>query len=401
MKAARLALTLMAALLCLHVRAADVRVCPDSSVLHIPGSRAGIARFAAKLQACKNSPSGCVTIWHIGGSHVQAGWFSSRMRHNFDSLGHYPCGGRGFIFPYPLAHTNYDKSFTCSSTGEWTGSLSSNPNRKMPVSPAFGINGIAAYTADSTASFGIRIPGLFSRIHITGSASGPDVCPRISANGVSVACRPDSLFSGFVADLPFETDTVLIEPCLKEGQYFTVTGILPEETASGVRYVSTGVNGARTNTWTTRCPEFEREAAVVHPDLAILALGINDSACPPERFDPERFKQNYRKLISVIHSVSPDCTLLFITNNDSWRWSRRHMVHNENGKAVRKAMFELAEEYDAAVWDLFSLMGGNGSAQDWRDAGLMKKDRLHFTREGYELLGDLLYTALMRECETR
>ena len=29
----------------------------------------------------------------------------------------------------------------------------------------------------------------------------------------------------------------------------------------------------------------------------------------------------------------------------------------------------------------------------------MKNDRLHFTREGYELLGDLLYTALMRECE--
>jgi lysophospholipase L1-like esterase len=75
------------------------------------------------------------------------------------------------------------------------------------------------------------------------------------------------------------------------------------------------------------------------------------------------------------------------------------MVHNDNGTAVRKAMYELAGEYNGAVWDLCELMGGNGSAEAWREAGLMKNDRLHFTREGYELLGDLLYTALMRECE--
>ena len=73
------------------------------------------------------------------------------------------------------------------------------------------------------------------------------------------------------------------------------------------------------------------------------------------------------------------------------------MVHNDNGAAVERAMFELAEEYDGAVWDLFEIMGGNGSATAWRDAGLMKKDRLHFTREGYRLLGDMLYAAIMEE----
>ena len=75
------------------------------------------------------------------------------------------------------------------------------------------------------------------------------------------------------------------------------------------------------------------------------------------------------------------------------------MVHNDNGRAVRKAMYELAEEYDGAVWDLFGIMGGNGSATAWRDAGLMKNDRLHFTKEGYHLLGDMLYSALEAEIE--
>ena len=286
-----------------------------------------------------------------------------------------------------------------SYTGEWIGSLSSRPNRKMPVKPYYGITGIAAYTADSTASFSLKMPGGFSGIHILGQASEDAEAPCVIAGTDTLRCTADPMLNGFVASFPAEVDSIIFEPRLKEGQYFMVTGILPEYTPGGVHYISTGVNGARTTTWTERCPEFVRELSRVHPDLAILGLGINDSACPAKDFDPERFKSHYRKLLGLILEQSPDCCFVFITNNDSWRWSRRHMVHNDNGKAVRQAMFDLAQEYNGAVWDLFSLMGGNCSAEAWRDAGLMKNDRLHFTKEGYQLLGDLLYTALMRECE--
>ena len=75
------------------------------------------------------------------------------------------------------------------------------------------------------------------------------------------------------------------------------------------------------------------------------------------------------------------------------------MVHNDNGEAVRVAMMELAREYGGAMWDLYGIMGGEGSATQWRDAGLMKDDRLHFTKEGYELLGDMLYRAIEELCD--
>ena len=395
------AFTLLICALIWHIGAAAAvpEVPADSSVLVFPGKRGGIERFAAKLQAVKESPDKSVTIWHIGGSHVQAGWFTSRVRHNFDSLGHYPCGGRGYIFPYPLAKTNFDRSYRVGYTGEWIGSMSSRPNREMPVKPDYGITGIAAYTADTTASFSLRMPYGISGLHILGRGSGPEVIPCVVVGADTLQCSPDPLTGGFSAMFPAETDSMVVTPRLREGQYFLITGILPEEAPGGVHYVSTGVNGARTTTWTERCPEFRRDLSRIHPDLVILGLGINDSACPPEDFKPERFKEHYRTLLRLIREQAPECTFIFITNNDSWRWKGRRMVHNENGTAVRQAMFELAGEYDAAVWDLFSLMGGNGSAEGWRDAGLMKNDRLHFTREGYEMLGDLLYTALMRECE--
>ena len=368
---------------------------PTQSRLIIPADSSRLLGFASRLAALRGSTDEDLSIWHIGGSHVQAGWFSSRIRHDFDSIGHYPSAGRGFIFPYPLAHTNYDRSYAASGEGLWEGTRSSNPNKNVPVPPQYGIMGIAAYTEDSLATFGIRTPDPFIRLHILGHASSNDVMPLVVVGCDTLQCYPDDMLNGYVADFPCHVDSVTVIPGLREGQHFMVTGLLPEDPwRHGLRFISTGVNGARTTTWMDRCPEFLREMAVVRPDLVILGLGINDSTMPAADFRPDRFKNNYRRLLNAIQDVSPDCAFVFISNNDSYRYVRRGMTHNDNGEAVRQAMLELASEYGGALWDLFGIMGGNGSATKWRDAGLMKDDRLHFTREGYELLGDMLYWAI-------
>jgi len=133
------------------------------------------------------------------------------------------------------------------------------------------------------------------------------------------------------------------------------------------------------------------------PQLVILGLGINDANVPPQRFDVEHFKSAYRELIGRIRSVSPHCCLLFITNNDCWLNVRgyRHRP-NINTPKVRKAMMELAAEYGGAVFDCFGLMGGMRSSNAWTREGLLRRDHIHFSRQGYELMGDLLYNALMK-----
>ena len=68
---------------------------------------------------------------------------------------------------------------------------------------------------------------------------------------------------------------------------------------------------------------------------------------------------------------------------------------NPNGEIAEVAFMEMGKEYNAAVWDQFDIMGGLESMQDWENAGLAKKDKVHFTSEGYRLLGDLLYNALI------
>lgn len=400
MKTASLIAALLLACVAVHARELPSCAKPEESRLIIPRDSSRLQYFAACMKALRHSPENSATIWHIGGSHVQAGWFSSRLRHNFDSIGHYPSAGRGYIFPYPLAHTNFDWSYRVGYKGEWLGTRSSNPSKDVPVKPGYGIMGIAAYTADTLASFGLRTPTPFQSLHIMAESSDSCVYPVVVSGTDTLRCVRDVLLKGYYAEFPSPVDTVQILPLLKDGQHFIVTGLLPQMPGStGLTFLSTGVNGARTTTWLERCPQWRTEMSLVHPDLVILGLGINDSTMPAADFRPERFKDNYRRLLDAIREESPYCAFIFITNNDSWRYARRGMVHNDNGDAVRIAMLELAGEYGGALWDLYGIMGGSGSATQWRDAGLMKEDRLHFTKEGYELLGDMLYRAIEEVCE--
>jgi len=90
--------------------------------------------------------------------------------------------------------------------------------------------------------------------------------------------------------------------------------------------------------------------------------------------------------------VAPHCAILLTTNTDSYVGRK---VPNKNAEAVRKVMFELSAETGAAVWDTYGVMGGHGSIRQWEEAGLAKKDLVHFNRAGYTVLADLLFAALM------
>ena len=48
---------------------------------------------------------------------------------------------------------------------------------------------------------------------------------------------------------------------------------------------------------------------------------------------------------------------------------------------------------------MFEVMGGLNSMVLWEKNSLAQRDKIHFTREGYLLLGDLFFTALMQNFE--
>lgn len=371
----------------------------EKTSLIFPTGREAQNRFYAKLDSLLAGQRDNISIWQVGGSHVQGGFFSNRLMEHFHNLA--GKGERGITFPRQLADTHQDSKYMMTAEGSWEAPMLTKITGEPQM--RYGITGFSARTADTCARIGLNTDPEktgdwhFRKLRVLGYGSSGHAYPQIMKDSSVISHCFDSLTSSYLFELPESTDSVTIDFVIPEGENFVLTGIQPITGRKGVDYFASGVNGAKTTTWCEKCEDLERDLRLVNPDLIIFGLGINDSACDSTLFSAEKFKENYRNLITKARSVSPDCALIFITNNDSYRYRNGKLVYNDNLDEVRVAMMELAMEYGAGVWDLYGIMGDGGSVYTWRDEGLVGKDRLHFTPTGYRLLGDLLYEAIIND----
>ena len=386
-----------------------VKSVPDLPFAHLdhnkiiyPGDSLAMERFFQKMDSVVFFGEGNVSVMHIGGSHVQAGVFTQQFRDNLLNISPDLIGGQYFIFPFSTGGTNNPSHYIVRSTGNWT--YCRNAVRRE-TDKRMGLAGAAITTNDSTATVRIltkeRYPSDippdydFNKVTIIGFSETENVTPVVSYNDTILHGQYDEWKSTYTFSLPSFTDSICIKFDSVPGE-FTLTGILLENDMPGISVHGVGVNGARVSSY-LRCDDFERDLELIRPDLIIFGIGINDAA--EKDFEKNTFKRQYNELIKIIQRVNPDCALLFLTNNDSYKREktkkRNRYEVNLNGEIVEEAFMELGKKYNAAVWNQFDIMGGLKSMQDWEEAGLAKKDKVHFTNEGYRLLGDLLYNALI------
>lgn len=345
------------------------------------------------------SGSGDFRILHIGGSHAQAGTFTRRLRNNLLSLRKGLDGGRGMVFPFTAAKTNTPSSYRSRYEGVWT--PVKNTTRALPL--RLGLTGMAVTTSDSTAYVRIVLKARnatkddpdfrFDRVDVLGYPIEGERFPVVvldSGDTLKGTRLEEASLWSFALPAPQDSVTVAVAG---SGGELALTGIHLDNSSPGISVTEIGVNGAAVPSY-LRCEDMERDLRIVNPDLVIFAIGINDAS--GKNFSKEDFIAKYKSLVARVRSVNPDCALLFVTNNDSYKRVRRRVYAvNRNGLAAEEAFLKLAEGCGGGVWDLFDIMGGLESMRKWEEAGLAKRDKIHFTEEGYALLGDLLYNALM------
>jgi len=88
----------------------------------------------------------------IGDSHIQAGYFSDRVREDLQQTFALDNGGRGFLFPYRIGNTNNPLNFGVSYTGEWL----SCRNMQRNLDCDLGLSGMSATTYDDEATLSIN-----------------------------------------------------------------------------------------------------------------------------------------------------------------------------------------------------------------------------------------------------
>lgn len=369
----------------------------DGNNLRYDTSSPSMKTFFDKWHRVVTTGQGDLNIVHIGGSHVQAGTMSNAIRCNL--MHAYPnlVGNRGMIFPYSAAakcNNPRDYRVYCPQKV----SLSRNVHKEYPY--PLGLCGISITAADTVTEIAVvmnepTVDYATKKIIIFGH-SDENVVPRINIGLWEIdPDHVDTVTERYVFNLTIPVDSfAVVLPC-QPGESFTLTGIFLGNQSKGFSFHSIGVNGAAVPDY-LRCEHFVRDLRILHPDMVVFGIGINDAA--GTNFDTAAFRSNYLSLIESIRSVNPDCAFVFITNNDSYRQVRRkrrkHYEVNRNGLLAREVFYRLADDCGGAVWDQFEIMGGLESMDTWYKEKLAQKDRVHFTTAGYQLLGDLFSNAL-------
>lgn len=363
------------------------------------GQEKALTYFFENMDSLAKGEDKQINIVHIGDSHIQADFFSNQIRKRSQTTFHLGNGGKGFIFPYPLAKTNNPNSYRVSYTGKWVGERISVSKHNYD----WGVSGVIATTTSPFSTFSIQLNTqedssiYYNTNHIRVYYPVTD----IHSYEIFIE-KDDSLLTGKIDTLggfiEFDLDTLVDNLKFKfkktnaNQRNFNIEGILLNNDESGIIFHSIGVNGAQFRSY-LKCTKFIPQLKSLNPHLIIISLGTND-VYGMNSLNTNDLKRNIEKLLTWIREASPNTSILFTCPSDNL-YKRRSPNHN-NGIAG-KLYKELAEEHNLAVWDLYTIMGGLSSIYAWQKQGLAQGDFLHFSARGYTLQGELLFRALFLE----
>ena len=366
----------------------------EQNKIEFTGDSARFMAFYQKLDTLIFKGKGQINIVHMGGSHVQAGTLSGQMRKDWLHLSPGLQHDRGFFFPYKLAKTNNPNDYDITYDGFWEGCRCALPSADC----YWGVSGINASTVDTNASLTVTAndenyqPYSFTRVRIFYAFSDTSFVPfpMMLDNPYRAFADSAGQYIEFIFEKPATTLSLRFRPVNPEQKGFTLQGIQYVSDQPGLTYHAIGVNGAATYSY-LRCENFANQMVSLQPDLVIFGIGINDAHRPENEFSQSTYESNYDSLVGLILTANPNAAFIFMTNNDSFYKGR---YSNPNIVKVQAAMRKLAAKYQSGYWDLFEVMGGFNSIRTWERYGLAKKDKIHFTSEGYVLNADLLFEAI-------
>ena len=125
------------------------------------------------------------SIAHIGDSHIQADFFTGRVRTRLQMLHPGISGTRGLIFPYELAGTNNPGNYRIKSPNSWEAHWST----KIQEPSNIGLYGIKVSTTDTLIELSLRITDTVSEpFNKVGLWYGTDSegTIRVNVNGYTV-----------------------------------------------------------------------------------------------------------------------------------------------------------------------------------------------------------------------
>ena len=341
-----------------------------------------------------------LNFYHIGGSHLQADIYTHEMRTNLQT--HWPGleGERGLIFPFDLANTNNPWNYEFKSPNTWTNYRSTTDR---PDSLDYGILGVVIECPDSAVQISFNYdktlvkPG-FDRLRIYHNKGDFPYELNFGENEIFVLRKQNNPNIGytdvFFTDKMERFDLYLSRDTIMDYK-LRIHGFQLSNKEPGISYTTIGVNGAGLYTYLAN-KNFEEQLKEFPPDFFAFSVGTNDANMSYANFKPEVFRANLDSMIQIVLRANPNCAILLTVPNDAY-YKKKYL--NKNVAREREMIIQLAKKHEAAVWDMYGIMGELGSSKTWSRNGLMRKDLVHFTASGYRLKGDMFFESYLKWLE--
>lgn len=342
--------------------------------------RSSLDGFYQKLDSVKSGGRKLVSVVHIGDSHIQPDFTGQVLRQHLQKT--YGNAGRGLVFPYQLARSNSPDDIRSSSQQSWAYNRLAHPEIKVP-SGVSGYGVVSNNSGKSTIRLQLRTANnesQFSEMRLFTSdgnwwASVNDTSEQVLFNVDSnrnylQTLTLDGSISGVTVGLDSSAQAALYGMDLRNGN-------------SGVLFHSIGVNGARADHYNA-AGDFWNQLPALEADLYIVSLGTNEAQT--RVFNETAYRKHLLLLLENLRNSSPGASIIFTTPPPSFRGK----YLNPNVARIRNTILAFCRENQIACWDLHAILQPRSGF-----TRIMHRDRIHYTAEGYRLIGMLLAKALL------
>lgn len=344
-----------------------------------------------KLNQLKNQEGTTISFLHIGDSHIQAGFLTRVMRTSLQK--EFGNAGLGLIIPLKMAGTNQPRDYLITSENSWDSGRMATSSKKY----AFGISGITIQSTEPSISLSIEarydsinnLSYTFNKVTVFQNSTSAFTTKDSSAILRSEVLSPYA----YAIFLQKDLQQLQLRQHGEKGEPKAVHAFSLENGKRGVLYHTVGVNGARCRDF-CNAPLLVEQTQLLNPQIIIVSLGTNESIETP--CNVKGFLESLAGLVSELKKINPTAMFILTTPAENYRRYQRKRIPNERIILIRDAIVEFAAVNRLAYWDLFEATGGKGSNSKWKQSGLMGRDQVHFSVEGYELQGQLFFEAFMK-----
>jgi lysophospholipase L1-like esterase len=349
--------------------------------------------FASSLHSLETEHSRKVRILHFGDSHIASDTESSVVRSYLQNM--FGDAGPGLTLPWDGPRLT-SLNITYGNTYGWQ---RYHPTYSTPVEDT----GLALSYIEATSphqAAWLETSGSEFRVYFLSQPEGGDA--EFILDGTLIGTRKMN------AAYP-RVDTVEFQAVGPDARHrfeirttdfgrVRILGVSVERSAPGVVYSALGMVGARAE-YLLKCREetFNEQVTGEHPDLIILGYGTNETS--GSNLDEKAYDAALSTIVSRLHRAAPAALVIILTPPDRGDSRPGQAEHYEQIiRQITAVERRVAERDGAVVVDLYTAMGGAGSAERWAYSlpALARPDMTHFTNEGYNLLGRYIVGGIMK-----